>query len=95
MTEGGRLTQEVGMRHTVGLIVTLVLGLLAAPLFAEAQQPADIPRIGYLDANPLSGDTARMEAFQQGLRELGYVEGKNIVIVRRENAIAYPRSRRS
>ena len=66
--------------RTIGLIVTLVLGLLAAPLFADAQEPANIPRIGYLDANPLSGDTARMEAFQQGLRELGYVEGKNIVI---------------
>ncbi len=66
--------------RTIGLMVTLVLGLLAAPLFAEAQEPANIPRIGYLDANPLSGDTARMEAFQQGLRELGYVEGKNVVI---------------
>ncbi len=66
--------------RTIGLIVTLVLGLLAAPLVADAQQAANIPRIGYLDANPLSGDTARMEAFQQGLLELGYVEGKNIVI---------------
>ena len=42
---------------------------------AEAQQPTKIPRIGYL-----GGAQARVEAFRHGLRELGYVEGKNIVI---------------
>ena len=43
-------------------------------------QPAKIPRIGYLGASSLSANPARIEAFRQGLRELGYVEGKNIVI---------------
>ena len=43
-------------------------------------QPANIPRIGYVSASPLSAQSARIEAFRQGLRELGYVEGKNIVI---------------
>jgi putative ABC transport system substrate-binding protein len=48
------------------------------PFFAEAQQPGKVPRIGYLGGAPPS--PARREAFRQGLRELGYVEGKNIVI---------------
>ena len=47
---------------------------------AEAQQPTKIPRIGYLTGASLSAISARIEAFRQGLRELGYVEGKNIVI---------------
>ena len=47
---------------------------------AEAQQPTKIPRIGYLSGSSLSAISARIEAFRQGLRELGYVEGKNIVI---------------
>jgi putative ABC transport system substrate-binding protein len=47
---------------------------------AEAQQSTKIPRIGYLNAASPSGTAARTEAFRQGLRNLGYVEGKNIVI---------------
>ena len=49
------------------------LGLLAAPLSVEAQQK--VPRIGVLEANP-----GFENAFHEGLRHLGYVEGKNIVI---------------
>ena len=50
--------------------------LLLAPCSAvEAQQPKKIPRIGYL-----SGGGARIEAFRHGLHEIGYVEGKNIII---------------
>ena len=47
---------------------------------ARAQQPKKVPRIGYLTAASLSAIAERTEAFRQGLRELGYVEGKNIVI---------------
>jgi putative ABC transport system substrate-binding protein len=47
---------------------------------AEAQQPTKIPRIGFLFVTSLSTISARIEALRQGLRELGYVEGKNIVI---------------
>jgi hypothetical protein len=47
---------------------------------AEAQQPRKIPRIGYLGAVSPSANAVRIEAFRQGLRELGYVDGKNIVI---------------
>ena len=58
---------------------------LCAMLFAlcvsvQAQQPAKVPRIGFLIGSSLSANSARIEAFRQGLRELGYVEGKNIVI---------------
>jgi putative tryptophan/tyrosine transport system substrate-binding protein len=54
-------------------------GLLAAPL-AAAQQAAKIPRIGYLSPLSPSSDSIRNEAFRQGLRDLGYVEGQNITI---------------
>jgi putative tryptophan/tyrosine transport system substrate-binding protein len=47
---------------------------------AAAQQSTKIPRIGFLSTSSLSANAARTEAFRQGLRELGYVEGKNIVI---------------
>jgi putative ABC transport system substrate-binding protein len=47
---------------------------------AGAQQPKKIPRIGILSAAVPPGNPARREAFRQGLRELGYVEGKNIII---------------
>jgi putative ABC transport system substrate-binding protein len=50
--------------------------LLALCFPAQAQQPAKVPRIGYLTATYLSAITARTEAFRQGLRDLGYVEGK-------------------
>src|SRR5215467_7080774 len=62
------------------LCVALCALLFALCLSAEAQQPKKIPRIGYLGVNPRSVNLARIEAFQQGLRELGYSEGKNIVI---------------
>ena len=54
--------------------------LLASRFPANAQQPTKVPRIGYLTASSLSANAARIEAFRQGLRELGYLEGKNIVI---------------
>ena len=72
------------------LVATLVLVFGVA---AEAQQATKIPRIGYL-----GGDTARRDAFRQGLRELGYVEGKNIIIEYRsgeEKSIACESSRSS
>ena len=54
--------------------------LLALSLPVAAQQPAKVPQIGYLNANFPSANPARIEAFREGLRDLGYVEGKNIVI---------------
>ena len=61
-------------------IFTLVVAFGMAGAVAQAQQPAKVPRIGFqLDA-PVSATAARIEGFRQGLRELGYVEGKNIII---------------
>ena len=60
-------------------IGTLASGLLAAPLAAEAQQAAKVPRIGYLSIN-LAGGPHMTEGFRQGLHDLGYVEGRNVVI---------------
>ena len=63
---------------------TWVSGLLVAPLLAltavlaEAQQPAKIPRVGFLVNNEPS--SADFESFRQGLRELGYIEGQNVII---------------
>ena len=62
------------------LLSGLCAMLLALCASAEAQQPKKVPRIGYLGGVSLFANTARHEAFRQGLRELGYVEGKNIVI---------------
>jgi putative ABC transport system substrate-binding protein len=59
------------------LIGALLFALCAA---AEAQQPKKVPRIAWLTSSPLSGNANRIEAFRQGLRELGYVEGENVVI---------------
>ena len=58
----------------------LATGFLITASQAEAQQAAKVPRIGYLAGGSLSSISNRAEAFRQGLRELGYVEGKNIVI---------------
>ena len=61
-------------------------GLLAAPLTAEGQQPGRVARIGYLAANLAVADPRTREAFLQGLRDLGYVEGRNLLIEYRDAA---------
>ncbi len=70
------------MRHLRNNIkrLTLCVLLFALSLPVEAQQPAKIPRIGYLIGSSIASQAARNEAFRQGLRELGYIEGKNIII---------------
>jgi len=63
-------------------VICVALGalLLAFGFSAEAQQPKKVPLIGFLGATSPSTISDRVEAFRQGLRELGYVEGKNIVV---------------
>jgi ABC-type uncharacterized transport system substrate-binding protein len=68
------------MIRGVALVAVLSVSLLAAPLAADAQQATKVTPIGYLSGPSLSANAARIEAFRQGLRELSYVEGKNIVI---------------
>jgi len=63
----------------IGLAVVLVVSLILAPLALEAQQAAGIARIGYLGTN-LAANPHLPEAFRQGLRDHGYVEGRNVVI---------------
>jgi putative ABC transport system substrate-binding protein len=60
--------------------ITLLGGAAAWPLTARAQQPAKVARIGYLDLGPPSARANRVEALRAGLRDLGWIEGKNIVI---------------
>jgi putative ABC transport system substrate-binding protein len=56
------------------------VGCAAASPFATRAQSAKIARIGFLGAASASGWASKVEAFRKGLRDLGYVEGKNIVI---------------
>jgi putative ABC transport system substrate-binding protein len=65
---------------TKKFLIWLLAAILLTSVSLDAQQPTKIPRIGYLSPNSPSTNPARYEAFRQGLRELGYVEGKNIVI---------------
>ena len=66
---------------TTKMALALFLGTLLGPLsWADAQQPKKIARIGFLSAASPAALSARIEALRQGLRELGYMEGKNIVI---------------
>jgi putative ABC transport system substrate-binding protein len=73
------------------LLILLVLGVLLVPLVADAQQPAKTPRIGFLAAVSLVALSDRVEAFRQGLRELGYVEGQTITIEYRSAEGKYDR----
>src|SRR5215472_8699976 len=58
----------------------VALLFLAAGTLAQGQQTKKVPRIGYLSGNSPASESARTETLRQGLLELGYVEGKNIVI---------------
>jgi putative ABC transport system substrate-binding protein len=62
------------------LAITVTLGLLAAPLAVEAQPVGRMYRIGLLGASPPSAPPRRWDALLQGLRELGYVEGRNLTV---------------
>src|SRR5262245_25417442 len=74
-----RHEEAIMWRSTVGVIVTLVLGVLAAPVIATAQQPAKIPRVGVLSPAP-PAPWPDLDAFRQGLHDLGYVEGQNLLL---------------
>ena len=66
--------------RTLGLIVTLALGLFLSPLAADAQQPAGkIARIGYLSTG-FSSPNLLVEVFREALRGRGWVEGQNLLI---------------
>jgi len=66
--------------RTIGLIGTLIIVLLGVPLPGEAQQRGKVYRIGYLSTQSASTGLRRLDRVRQALRDLGYVEGTNIVI---------------
>jgi putative tryptophan/tyrosine transport system substrate-binding protein len=71
------MTVTIGRRE---LLAALGGAAAAWPLAARAQQPARMSRIGYLGFGPASAWATRVEALRAGLRDLGWIEGKNIVI---------------
>ena len=68
------------MKHVVVRVLAIFVTLATGGVVAEAQQPTKVFRIGFLNAGSPATSPAREAAFRQGLRELGYVEGKSIVI---------------
>src|SRR5262245_15699464 len=73
-TEPSRSIQN---RKWVGI---LAIAVAFGGVEAEAEQAKKLPRIVYLSVSSPLPDNARYEAFRQGLREMGYVEGKNILV---------------
>ena len=67
--------KTMAKKIVIGLLTTV---MLAAGPSAKAQRPTKIPRIGYVIGPSLAENSVRIEALRQGLRELGYIEGKNI-----------------
>jgi ABC-type uncharacterized transport system substrate-binding protein len=65
------------------LSILIAVATVATGAMVDAQRPASIPRIGYLNVPTPADVPERYEAFRKGLRELGYIEGKNIIIVYR------------
>jgi len=66
--------------RNISMLIMLMAGMLTAGQLANAQQPAPVPRIGVLRSGSPSSHAAQHEAFRQGLRELGYIEGQNVRI---------------
>jgi putative ABC transport system substrate-binding protein len=61
-------------------LIAIIMTVVACWAIAEAQQSTKVPRIGFLSAASTSAIAARIEGFRHGLRELGYIEGKNVVV---------------
>jgi putative ABC transport system substrate-binding protein len=80
--KSGMRHEAIGNSRTAKFFAFTLSALLFALSFpAEAQQPAKIPRIGYLSpTGDLNTPVPNVEAFRQGLHDRGYVEGKNILV---------------
>ena len=77
------------MRHIFWVPLCALLLALGVPV--DAQQPKKISRVGYLAAVSAAADAPRLEAFRQGLRELGYIEGQNMIIEYRHEGGGFER----
>src|SRR5438128_409531 len=62
------------------ILIWLLATVLLATISAQAQQPKKVPRIGWLSGGDSNSSRSQVEGFHQGLRELGYVEGQNILL---------------
>ena len=72
------------MKHPTGrLSVILALGILVAPLAADAQLPKKLFRLGYILPGSPGAYTTSLRGLRQGLRDFGYLEGQNLVIAER------------
>jgi putative ABC transport system substrate-binding protein len=78
--ESTRKTQNEVRMRLIGLAIICTIGASVAPIAVEAQAPDKVYRIGMLERTPATINAANLEGFRQGLRTLGYVEGKNLVI---------------
>jgi len=74
------LSRSIQNRKLVG-IVALVVTFAMCGVVAQAQQAGKVPRIGILELGSPSASASQIKAFQQGLHDLGYIEGKNITSV--------------
>ncbi len=68
------------MRRSIGLFVTLVVGLLVVPLAARPQPPARLPTLGFLGATTAAAQSPWTAAFVQRLHDLGWIDGRTLVI---------------
>ena len=71
-------------RRPAWRLVAVALAIGAVPLAAAAQQPAKVARVGVLSPNPWVADSAGPGAFRQRLRELGWIEGRNLELLTRD-----------
>ena len=80
---GGRRAKPLLGLHTVGCLATLACSLLAAPCTPDAQPAGPVHRIGVLSSRSHLAARVYVEALQQGLRDMGYVEGQNMAMAYR------------
>src|SRR5215470_15154133 len=78
MVNNARHRRAMKKAKTRSILVAVLLLIVAVK--AEAQQPRKVPRIGYLSSGVRREGGAREDAFREGLREFGYIDGKNITI---------------
>ena len=79
--EGGTAATRLADGLTRRITIAGLAGLAAARKQSSAQQtPAKIPRVGWIWAGGLAGNPTEAEGFRQGLRELGYIEGENVIV---------------
>jgi ABC-type uncharacterized transport system substrate-binding protein len=88
-TPSAHLQEQSMMRHLFWVPLCALLLALGVPV--DAQQPKKIARVGYLAAISAAADAPRLEAFRHGLRELGYLEGQNLLIEYRHEGGGFER----